>query len=378
MLAHNAFKPIDIRNSKDIFLNKINRYIAQDKMQIKSMSNPFFQVDNENMDISDLSAIFTTQYQTHEVIIIEVESCKIGPRPEGMPRYWPILYKDKYLWNFINVSGKQALKEQGILNYNERQLFVDDFHDSIKIHGKSIWLYMFSNLDHLYRESLPALYLIKQVYGSLEGFNIVTPHISEDLVILLEGLGVKRNKIIQVGNTWIEFDNVIITSFPSFGHLHTPSDYYIKSSNNLSESFSKLSNITQKHKIFISRRNATQRKIHNEIDLYKYFEEQGYYICDPGDYTPSEQIALFSHAEIIVGSHGMGIANAVFSKNLKILIEIMPTDWNRVSYYRTTQLMNCKYGCYWIEKNEDKELTIDVDRFVMFVEHCTASLNNDV
>ncbi len=74
----------------------------------------------------------------------------------------------------------------------------------------------------------------------------------------------------------------------------------------------------------------------------------------------------------------MGIANAVFSKNLKILIEIMPTDWNRVSYYRTTQLMNCKYGCYWIEKNEDKELTIDVDRFVMFVEHCTASLNNDV
>lgn len=56
----------------------------------------------------------------------------------------------------------------------------------------------------------------------------------------------------------------------------------------------------------------------------------------------------------------------------------MPTDWNRVSYYRTTQLMNCKYGCYWIEKNEDKELTIDVDRFVMFVEHCTASLNNDV
>ncbi|HBB1007521.1 TPA: glycosyltransferase family 61 protein, partial [Escherichia coli] len=235
--------------------------------QIKSMSNPFFQVDNENMDISDLSAIFTTQYQTHEVIIIEVESCKIGPRPEGMPRYWPILYKDKYLWNFINVSGKQALKEQGILNYNERQLFVDDFHDSIKIHGKSIWLYMFSNLDHLYRESLPALYLIKQVYGSLDGFNIVTPHISEDLVILLEGLGVKRNKIIQVGNTWIEFDNVIITSFPSFGHLHTPSDYYIKSCNNLSESFSKLSNITQKHKIFISRRNATQRKIHNEIDL---------------------------------------------------------------------------------------------------------------
>lgn len=44
----------------------------------------------------------------------------------------------------------------------------------------------------------------------------------------------------------------------------------------------------------------------------------------------------------------MGMANSIFSDNLKLLVEIMHTDYNRVSYFRTAQLRNAHYGAYYV------------------------------
>lgn len=70
----------------------------------------------------------------------------------------------------------------------------------------------------------------------------------------------------------------------------------------------------------------------------------------------------------------MGLANAVFSKNLKLLAEIMPTSWNRVSYYRTAQWKKAKYLAYFINplpSNFNKktgDYIINVNKFISFIE----------
>lgn len=368
-----TYESIDIRNFRDAYFENLNSYLLDGKKKISSSRIPNFGIDDGEYNIEELSKIFTPTYETHEVIICKLQNCSIGPRPEGFPRYWPILFKNRYLWNFINNSAKDALVDQGVITLNDNKIEIVENQKSIKICGSCVWLHLFENLDHLYRESLPAISAIKEIYGSLDGFTFVTPYMSEVYIEILELIGINRKDIVQTGNCWLEFESLIITSFPSFGHLHTPSIYYTKICDELIKSVSSSPAIQKPKKIFVSRKNAKVRRLENEGCLYDYLAENEYFICDPGDYTIEQQISLFSEAEIVVGSHGMGINNVVFSKKIKYLIEIMPTTWNRVSYFRTTQLRDSNYACYWIKPNENNMLCINKEKFITFLEQTLSS-----
>ncbi len=358
--------PIDIRKIGPGTIDNIEVHTIVPKKTVTSHTDITFGNDDGIYDTEILSSIFTKSYQTHEVIISIVKECLIGPRPEGLPRYWPILFNNHYLWNYINSAAKDALEEQGEITVKDDCITPINHTDRIKIGGKSVWLYIFSNIDHLYRESLPAIIALKEIYGSLSQFTFIIPHCPENILSILETMGIKREKIVQTGNTWIECEHVLILSFLSFGHLHTPSHYYIKACDDILSNLTTPLTVKPTKKIFVSRKNAQLRRLINESELYEDLIDMGFTICDPGDYSPEEQASLFSTAELVVGSHGMGIANCAFSKNLKLLVEIMPTSWNRVSYYRLAQLRDVKYACYWITP-QNNELTINKDKFITFL-----------
>jgi len=67
-------------------------------------------------------------------------------------------------------------------------------------------------------------------------------------------------------------------------------------------------------KVFISREDASARKMLNEEDVFKYFEKYGFKKYVLGSMSLVEQIALFQGADVIIGSLGSGMTNVIFCK----------------------------------------------------------------
>ena len=78
-------------------------------------------------------------------------------------------------------------------------------------------------------------------------------------------------------------------------------------------------------KIYIDRSDSTSnvkhlRTIQNEDEVKNYLLGIGFDIVRLGEYSFKDQVSIFNNADIIVGLHGAGFANMVFSKpNTKII-----------------------------------------------------------
>ncbi|MBP9765368.1 glycosyltransferase family 61 protein, partial [Candidatus Babeliales bacterium] len=75
-------------------------------------------------------------------------------------------------------------------------------------------------------------------------------------------------------------------------------------------------------KIFVSRKDAGNRQIVNEDEIFAMFKPFGFVRYELGRLSVADQIKLFEQAEIIVGPHGGGFTNILFSKPGTSLIEI--------------------------------------------------------
>jgi hypothetical protein len=74
-------------------------------------------------------------------------------------------------------------------------------------------------------------------------------------------------------------------------------------------------------RIYISRRGDA-RSINGEAQLESLLDQAGFTIIAPGSLTWEQQISVFRSARIIVGPHGAGLANAVFSETGTQVIEL--------------------------------------------------------
>ena len=83
-------------------------------------------------------------------------------------------------------------------------------------------------------------------------------------------------------------------------------------------------NQSKKNKIYITRRNCTYRNLINEEGVIKFLKSKDFKVFDMNNLSISEQIDLFSNAEIIISPSGSALANLVFcSKGTKVF-EISP------------------------------------------------------
>ena len=77
-------------------------------------------------------------------------------------------------------------------------------------------------------------------------------------------------------------------------------------------------------KIYISRKDSTHRKILNEIELITLLKKLNFQIITLSGMNMFDQINLFKRAKVIIGYHGAGFANLVFSSPKTKVIEIHP------------------------------------------------------
>ncbi len=76
--------------------------------------------------------------------------------------------------------------------------------------------------------------------------------------------------------------------------------------------------------VWVSRSSASYRRLQNESELIyltkRYFKDL--VVVDPSELSLEDQIALFSDARIVIGPHGAGLTNSIFSRRLHRLVEL--------------------------------------------------------
>ena len=97
-------------------------------------------------------------------------------------------------------------------------------------------------------------------------------------------------------------------------------------------------------RIFLSRRDATRRRLLNEEAIINRLKPHGFEVIVPTTLSVAEQIDVFSQAEIVVGAHGSGFANMVFAPPQAKLVEIHSPHWVASSFDRLTWIMGQQYA----------------------------------
>jgi hypothetical protein len=129
-------------------------------------------------------------------------------------------------------------------------------------------------------------------------------------------------------------------------------------------------------KFYISRSDASFRKIVNEKELYFELKKLGFEFVILTGKTMREQAELFASATHIVSMHGAGLSNIVFcEKNCKIL-EIFGPQYVADCYWKLASAKKLDYVCCIAKHHSDKtykeNVVVDVDKII---EHLRANLS---
>jgi hypothetical protein len=82
----------------------------------------------------------------------------------------------------------------------------------------------------------------------------------------------------------------------------------------------------RRRRIYISRRLAAQRKASNEAEVVALLKTKGFEDIALEELSFKAQVELFAECEVVVGAHGAGLSNVVFSPPGCTVIEITPED----------------------------------------------------
>ena len=178
--------------------------------------------------------------------------------------------------------------------------------------------------------------------------NTNTPFQKESLQIL----SIPSHQILSpTKDTYIEADELIVPSLPGpvFGGGQSPQ---LRACEYLRKTFLQKER-TQKPRraLYITRNDAKERRVINEAEILEEILEYGFEVISLSNMPLVQQVELFSEAKIIVGSHGSGLANAVFCQPGSVLIEFMPERRQVDFFEKLARLVGMEY--YSIAGTED-------------------------
>jgi capsular polysaccharide biosynthesis protein len=121
------------------------------------------------------------------------------------------------------------------------------------------------------------------------------------------------------------------------------------------------SSVGSPKRIYISRQDATRgRKIVNYNDFTSVLERHGIqpYILE--NYSFSKQLDIFKDAEIIMGPHGAGLLNMIFSPDPTV-IELFPKTVVRPYFYFLSSMFGFEYEAI-VANNQGSDLIVDTEK----------------
>ena len=99
-------------------------------------------------------------------------------------------------------------------------------------------------------------------------------------------------------------------------------------------------------RIYVSRRDSKNRATANEADVEAFMTARGIHCVTLSGLSFPEQVALFNGAELIVASHGAGLANTVFCRPGTRVVEFAPTSYMNPCFLKIGQTLDLNWELY--------------------------------
>lgn len=118
-------------------------------------------------------------------------------------------------------------------------------------------------------------------------------------------------------------------------------------------------------RIYVSRDDATHRRVTNEDAVTRALHAEGYGMIVPGHMSVKDQIRTFSAASEIVIAHGAAGANLVFAPPTAKVLELVPASYRHPMYWWLSQFRGLDYArlpC--ADTGGGKNMTVDVDKML--------------
>jgi len=98
-------------------------------------------------------------------------------------------------------------------------------------------------------------------------------------------------------------------------------------------------------KIFVSRADAVGRNLINASEVERALRDRGFDIITLSGRSAADQIELFNSASHIVGVHGAGLTNALFSPRGTRVLEVLPPLVATGAYWTLCSQLGHRYAC---------------------------------
>ena len=122
-------------------------------------------------------------------------------------------------------------------------------------------------------------------------------------------------------------------------------------------------------RVYISRALPFARILVNEAELLPLLSEMGFQVCRLESMTFEEQVRLFRNAEVVVGPHGAGFTNLIFSKPGTRVVEIMAKGYERRCYWTLSAELGHDYRFYlgspkFPERKGEPDINLNINSFL--------------
>lgn len=92
------------------------------------------------------------------------------------------------------------------------------------------------------------------------------------------------------------------------------------------------------NRIYISRRNATRRRVRNEGEVVEMLRDYGVESYALEELSVAKQVELFANAELVVAPHGAGLVNVLYADDVTI-VELFGES-KKTTFYRLAKLLD--------------------------------------
>ena len=145
---------------------------------------------------------------------------------------------------------------------------------------------------------------------------------------------------------------------------------YLRSTIGLSSIMQVSGDLRRREKIYVSRSDATRRRIVNDAELAAALARFGYRRIELSGLSLAEQVTRFAYASHIISLHGAGLSNLALATPGTQVIEIFPERYGLLSFAVIAASMSCPYATYIADKTVPAAITqfddveVDVTRFL--------------
>jgi len=366
--------------------NGIKRINYEELCKIARSTNSFWKTFDESEQETTIEPIPSKiripksrsfrQLKTHTPAlpaVMEVSNCTII-HPFGLT-----LHKNGVLQETIAQSatsssriGKALSKSVADHGYGEvKQIISGMRSDSLEPFSLATPLLpLWGNYYHWTIESLPRLAGVERYEKETgEQPTIIVPEDPSSWMLeSLELLGIDDDRICQL-DTHCAVDRLVVPTHPG----PTPAECEWLHNQMQATVNKSATNQAYEARIYISRQNATRRRVKNEQEVVDLLQSYGFkkYILE--EMSVSDQVALFSNAEFIVAPHGAGLTNVVYADSATV-IELFGKS-KKTTFYRLAELLEHDYH-YLHNLTRNGDLDIDIEQLDGLLKTLTANQNN--